>query len=357
MALIFFDGFNRMFDAPNSVTLDPAWWTPQAGATPGLSTAQTGAYGVIFSGTVRLTVPLQTNKTIYLGFAHNTSGNRYYNIDAATPWVTFRSSSAELLKLSTAADNATVALRFTQSSATVKDYPITTLTAIAGTSITQYGGSWGFDGWNFFEIELTLNASASTAAIRRNGMPLLSSDNLATVSLPAAINGLQHIDFSMPGNVDDLFLIDNTGAATNTWLCNARIWPVDIATSSTPAEWANGTAIGTITTDNTELSFISTSDINKTNVYGVTFSPTPAAPAIGGIQLYTKGRKKTLNSAYKQVYKHSDDVVYDLSSDIQTTIGYEKITNMYTINPATSLPWTAAEIAAGKFGVKSVTAT
>ena len=372
MAVVFFEGFNR--------GLDPNHWlgtaNSQNGQAPGPECCgrtenryrMPGAssnYSATQSA-LKATFSTLSSTKVYIGFALDyMATQRSYDGGSAGAkqkyFAVYAGAGAELFHIAARAAASGMALSIydpTAPSSPVGSFIINTNTNIPGTSMYFEGWGHAMNGWNYLEFEIDL--VSNTIAARRNGQTLFTENTGAlTVLLTMALPSIGAFTFyGHPGQdyaIDDMYIADATGTTANTWLgLNTRVYSPGF-NAGTPAEWSNGSNAVAINSDDNDNNFISTNVINKVNVFDTAVSPSPSDAVVGGIKLLSVARKVTLDAAYRHVYKHTNDIVYNLSSNFNlTSTTYQRSSSFTFQNPATASPWTLADLDSGKFGVKSV---
>lgn len=398
MALIFFEGFNRTF-----ATTDPAagsagkWeWVAVGGATPAFgytSTVRNGT-GALYLQTnsgagnslqcyADLTIDAHANKTLYLGFAVYTLYTGYASTPTVSPYAAtllrfYNSSGAEQFRLDldrTPTGSGTIGLAFKNGSGVIQGSPLILNGATDNGSYPQsrqYGYVNNYTSWAYVELKITLNSSTSSSVEARvDGLALQTSASATTVTLPS-ISNVNKIRFC--GNetgdthIDDLYLLDGSGASLNTWLGpTTKVFSPTLVTTNTDVttattqEWDT---VGSLSLDshNPDGDYLTTKLVNKTQFYVLSSSDglfsIPEAETVAAVQIRSIARETSLPAAYKQVFKTGTaGTVTDVSSELTTEAYYQSAVTMRTTNPVTNAAWTLADLGTAHFGVKSVTRT
>lgn len=297
-------------------------------------------------GVVLLAAPLGANSTtLYWNFAWRkaTAVNGAY-LDYRMKWY----------------DGATVQCSMTLST----DGKFTFHNGDGGTILGTYTGAMAGSGtWNHFQIKLVINGStgsfevrkdnSSTASFLITGVNTKVTANAYTNSIVLACSG------SIPDSyqIDDFWMFDDAvnGVEPTTWTGDVRAIQIvpnsDSAVAFTPSTGiTNYSLVHELTNNNTD--YVSGSTIGTVDEYGNPgFGTTPYG--ILGVTVkqtaFETGGVKTLGSRVR-----SGATVVDSTGKSLTTASVEYAFNQDT-DPNTGVAWTAAGIAAAKFGPKVVT--
>lgn len=389
MALIFFEGFNR--------ALRSEFWTLSPDSAGNRTPYVTGGGRIDGAGRLQIDQSIRTagtSPTARINFGTHTAKKVYIGI-GVQGWTVGDETMVKYLAFYTApgaeafsvwlddgpepaVQNACFTIK--QGSSLIGSYRLTSATNTASSTFDGRGTvivnsnlvqrRTTLNGWNYLEFEIDLNAR--TLAMRRNGMALYTQTGDALLlALPTNVLSLGALEISAAshpytstGLYDDLYIVDNEGGPTNTWLGpTATVYSpaFDPGGPLSPEQWsgAGGNASTNATifnSDNGDVSYISTTAFDRVQAHGITLSPTPSNAWVAGITMATSARNVTLDSAYQQVYvPQFSSTAYGLSGLINLTgVTYIKTYNTVTINPATEQPWTVDDINNGTFGVKSV---
>ena len=395
MALIFFEGFNRTFTGS-----DPAqgyagkWeWATVASVTPtfGYTSPVRNGSGALYLPTnsaagntaqcyADLTVTVQTNKTLFLGFAIYNLYTGYDSAATGSPYTAtllrfYDSTGAEKfrLDLDPGSNSTTMNLVFRSSTNTTHGTFLLSNATAAGADYPPTGRVYNQSAWTYLEVKITTSSTAAgSAEVHVDGLALQTSGSSATVSLPSSISNLNKVRFCANEtgdvHVDDLYLLDSTGASLNTWLGpTTKVFSPELATTNadvataTDQEWDT---VGSLSLDsyNPDSDYLTTKIVNKSQLYVLNSSNSlfsiPEAEIVAAVQVRSIARETSLPAAYKQVFKtNTGSAVTNVSDELQTAAYYQSATTILTANPATSAAWTLADLETAHFGVKSVTRT
>lgn len=387
MAIIFFDGFNRDFDATH--------WTRTSPADMGLNgTVRTnsGPNSMYLYGGEPLDYRLalsnigtHDNKKLYMGFVL-----RNYVVDAndlltypnGRPFLRFYDSS-NVVVLTIAIDPSpsgsnsqveygnNINFNVVQGSTLVDTYNIGVANVTVDTTKVIAAG-----GWRYFEFEIDLASTTNTVALRVEGAPVVNLANTNTTNL-TSITNIAKIEF-IAGRVyqqnwwespvgtflDDFYLVDNSGARENTWLGpetvvrNISVNSDNFDSAVDTGQWFATGDSQRLNSDDGDVSGIRSSAFNQHQLYNwsdISTSSLMPGTIVGALRISTKAKNASLPAAYRLVGESGVGVRYDLSSryvltnNVYTTYGPEYVLN----NPSTTERWTIPEINSFKFGVKS----
>ena len=379
MSVIFFEGFNRTVD-PNFWTLTSSSNTSRLPVLYGAGRTGNSSYRVrTADNLVSATQSTMTAKfspasstKVYLGYAIDYLATQQYAYGggavsgAKTKHLTvYDAIDAELFHVGVRVSSGALVLSLYSSgyaggATPIDSFIINSTTNTPATSVTLDSNGGRMEGnWNYLEFEIDL--FSNTVAARRNGQALYTQNTgVLTVLMPESMPSIGAFRFhghpSGEYGIDDMYVATSAGNTANTWLGpDTRVYSPAFTAVSTPAEWSNGSSATPINSDDNDSGFISTNVINKVNVFDTSVSPSPSDAVVGCVKLLSVARKVTLDAAYCHVYKHTDDVIYTLSPNFDlTSTAYKRSSAFAVENPATSSPWTLAELDNGKFGVKSV---
>ena len=199
-----------------------------------------------------------------------------------------------------------------------------------------------YDEWQYFEFEIDL--AANKIAIRRNNMYLFTAGGQTQITLPTPMTGVGNVTLygSYWNGVlyDDFYVVNNSGSLTNTWLgSTVRCLSTNIigCGGTRLFEWSgNGYCTGVdLASDDYDLSYISTTDINKTVAVGLETSGGGifsglTNPKIGAVRVFTDSTaRKTgpLDAAYQHIYRTAAGQIVPLTSKrLVTSINWVKNT-------------------------------
>jgi len=219
--------------------------------------------------------------------------------------------------------------------------------------------------WYYFEVKATFSASigANDFQVRVTG-PLVNE----TITLAAgqstiqsanpsadrifiygagtsytrdAIYGSMYLDngqASLLGNVRVAALSPDGNGATNQWV------------GSDANSVDNFLLVDEVTPDD-DTTFVSSSVNGQVDLYELTNLPTPAASVLA-VQCNAQSRKLDANDVRVEPVYRIGGVDY-IDSPIPLGTGYYNIDSVRSTSPATSSPWTGAEINAMQVGVRS----
>jgi len=263
--------------------------------------------------------------------------------------------------------------------------------------ITQFTAIGYTQAWTFLEFEIDMVASPPQFTLRQNGgltrpdqnstiwapkptteyveLPAAAAPNIAAIKIygNSADTTLSDDPYygSMTSSVfglliDDLYVVNNAGAAPNTFLgADAVVQPITLNDlSPTVNQWSvkrvDPSSLALDVNDG-DASYIRTAAFDRKALFPTqTLTPIADDPNIAGIKVISAARNVSLPAAYAHLYRGTDVQDYRLTpatgSDVTViTDGNYKTTNFFVLqNPQTSAAWTVNDINAGKWGVISV---
>jgi hypothetical protein len=235
--------------------------------------------------------------------------------------------------------------------------PLATSTAVLNNGLWQYIEFRVLEDNVAGEVEVKLNGSTVVTA---TGLNTGASSGLLTHLVVAATSNLQ-LDY-----IDDLYLIDTTGATNNTFLGDSRITTLptlsngatndftlfDDGTQSYSPIFINSEAVrnGEDATIGRDHNYVESGLIGAREIYNtVAFTETPIT--IHGVQVVTNARKTSTG-----VLKYRDEITiagtqYDNGADITASTGdYQMSTFIHDTDPSDSAAWTVAKVNAVDIG-------
>lgn len=387
MAIIFFDGFNRDFDAAHWAVTDP-----DNMALNGTVRSNSGPNSMYLYGgetlDYRLTlsnIGTHASKKLYLGFVLSNYVSDQADLITypnGRPFLRFYNSSNNLvlmlaIDVSSIGSNSqvnygnNVKFNVVQASTVVDAYDIGVATTTNGTTKVIADGTW-----RYFEFEIDLASLTNTFAMHVEGTPVVNLSSTQTTNL-TTIDNIAKIEFVAGRQyqpyywqagtgtfIDDLYLIDNTGSRENTWLgpetvvrhisVNSDNFDSAVETN----QWYSTGDYQRLYSDDGDISGIRSSAFNQYQLYNyadINTGSLPPGTLVGALRLSAKAKNASLPAAFTIVGKSGVNTLYDLSSKfVMTNNVYTTYGPTYVLeNPATVDRWTIAEVNSYKFGVKS----
>ncbi|MGH7639502.1 MAG: hypothetical protein ACREN7_00220 [Candidatus Dormibacteria bacterium] len=214
--------------------------------------------------------------------------------------------------------------------------------------------------WAYIEAQIVISATVGTVTVKVNGVEVISETGIdtavgGTLTADTLIFGYQAIgqtSASCPGYYDDLYLCDGTGSYNNTFLGNVIVQalrPVDPGSNDafTPDPYPNWANVNDDTPDgdSTANSSGTTDDMDSFKHDAVR----PTGATILGIQHVLSARTATSTSHSLAALEYTGATAYPETGQALQTAYQMQIFPRDT-DPATSLPFTEADLNAAEFG-------
>lgn len=334
MALVFIDGFDY-YDAS---TATARGWTNAPTSTPaGRFGGQAWRYSASGSGlnrTASIALP-STYTTLYLGFAWRFSAigtNQRVELRAGTGTATFQIalSSGGLIQI-------------LNSSGTV---------IATGTTVLN------IDTWYYVEAKAFINTgtpASGSCEVYLNGASEIASTNGNFGS-----TALDHLTIfanftSTTMDVDDIYILDTTGADNNSWLGDVRVATIMPDGAGTHTAWTpNGAASNYQCTDeipaNSDTDYVSDATPGDIDTYS--FADIDGGATVYGVQANLFARKDDANLRQIAPVIRQGGTDY-VGSTVTLSSSYLYYSELYDKDPA-SAAWTAANVNNDEFGVKEI---
>lgn len=382
MAIIFFDGFNRDFDESHWTRTSPGDMGLNGGVRSGSgpnSMYLVGAEGLDYRLSLSNT-GTHSAKKLYLGFALHNYVNQADDetlYPTGRPFLRFYNSSNSVV-LTLAFNTSPTGSNSQVSFGTDIDINVVQANTVVDTYTAGLCGNWygqkivGYSQWLYFEIEIDLESITNTVAIHIEGTPIVNSNALETTDLTTISNiskiefiaGRQRYYYGGGMYLDDVYLVDNTGARENTWLGpetvvrNISVESDNFDAAVTTNQWFSNGDGSRLYTDDGDTSGIRTNAFNQTQLYNwssISAGSLTPGTLVGAVRVSTKAKNASLDSAYRIIGKSGTGTTYNLSDKyVMSDNTYKTRGPEYILdNPETSDRWLITEINSYQFGVKS----
>lgn len=221
---------------------------------------------------------------------------------------------------------------------------------------TSTSTTWLRTGWNYFEFRAKLDDTAGVIEFRANGnaTPVVTyTGDTKNAGTTTTLDAVQ-INFATGCLICDIWLVDTTGSVNNTYLGDQKILAIvatgaGSSTGFTPSTGANWS--------NTDEAPASSTDYNAATVSGT--RDTYAMGDLATNNLITAVRhdvyahkNDTDPTALKTAVKVGSTVYYGPNNTLTTSM--TKFELLHQVSPATSAPWTVAEVNAMELGAEVV---
>lgn len=231
---------------------------------------------------------------------------------------------------------------------------------VLGTSAT---GLINGNNWYYIEFKVTIGASGSYDVHVASASVLSGSGNTQnTANATSNQFVIGPIPNVSPTNFDDIYVLNSSGSANNTFLGESKIVTnlpsADSGSASTNTQWTPSAA-------GTHFSKVNESspDDDSTYVYSATVAQLdtykyPAATlsgTIAGVQVVLCERRDNTGARSTSVeYRSSGGTNYTGGNIFSLSSNYNMDRQIYETDPATSAAWTAAAVNGAEFGINLV---
>lgn len=339
MTLLFLDGFDNYNSSARMVekwdTLNDGY-----GSSP-LSGGRTAGYLLLtngFNGPIKIFTP-DAHATVIAGFALNKRNNGGHQD------VVFFSSAG------------------TQQQCGVQFYANGTIIAYRsdqpgigpGVVLAQTRqGMCMFDGWDYYEILVTLSATVGVMTIRRNNEVIMNLTGINNKFLSGTtIDGVMLQTYAGSPGFDDLYICNGAGSAPhNTFLGDSRVRMLTPSANGgvlnfTPSTGSNYQNVDEVPANTTDYNS-GTTDGDQ-DVYVMTDLTEPSGSTIYGVLQSVYAAKSDAGTKYVRDTVRPVSTAYMGASQALSTT-YKQFTQLHVTNPETSAAWTVAELNAAQFG-------
>lgn len=326
--LLHADGFDAISTATGASTttyLQRRYTSVSAGTT------QAGRLGgVSINNATFVYTPASAKATLVVGFAYNATG--------------YGQTVFEMR------DNATQQVTFVTN--TDGSVSITRAGTVLGTSAA---GVVPLGQWNYFEAKVTIDNSAGSYEVRKNGVTVLSGTGKDTQNTAnaSATNILFRSSFCY---FDDLYIADTSGTANNDFLGDVNVKAYFPDADGTSEQWtlSAGTDSFALLDDNPaddDATYIETSTTGQTT--RVTHQDVGSTDTILAVSHVVLARKTDASATGIKLTQFIGGASYDDGTTPALSTSFTYYERVMDVNPATSGPWSPAAVNAAEFGVAS----
>lgn len=214
--------------------------------------------------------------------------------------------------------------------------------------------------WYYIEISVTINGSTGAFDVHVNGTSVLSASGVNTANAGGTTTDSLKIGCTTGQgqnlNFDDLYILNTSGAANNTFLGDSRIVTQVPNSDGTHTAWtpSSGTnrysRVNEIPPDG-DSSYIFDSTPGDENTFGFPATTISGTGVVAAVQVNMCARKDDVTTRSIEDLCHSggsDFAGANIYALITTYLIYRQIRET---DPATGLAWTLAGVNAAQFGV------
>jgi hypothetical protein len=211
--------------------------------------------------------------------------------------------------------------------------------------------------WNYIELKVD-HDNAGTVEIAVNGNVELSEvgtvDTLPTGRIYDAIGfGLATSSGSV--DFDDFYIADDQGADVNDFVGDSRIEAIYPESDGTHLDWTPSTgsphwSLVDETTPNGDTDYVSTTAPGNQDSYN--YQTVSGAGDIIAVQVNIVARKEASGTKKVKALARVSAADFLSTEEHALAMDYKDYRAIYTNNPDTAAPWSAAEVNASEFGVE-----
>ncbi len=216
---------------------------------------------------------------------------------------------------------------------------------------TSAGNATDLGGWAYVELRVKVDNSIGEYELRVNGLTVLSATGVDTQGGANAWTDRFHLTVSganaSPFDFDDFYLLDETGAANNTFKGSVKVQTLfptsDVSASNTPSTGVNNFAMVDDNPSDDDSTYVE-GGATAADVYG--YGEPTNLSVVHGLMTNT-------------VCRETDATPFNIAPKVNTGTGtptaigsstYVHRGEIFETNPDTGLAWTPAEIAAAEIG-------
>lgn len=339
MSVLVHEGFDLATASASPATfLALKGWggTPSGGnvttSSPGGRTA--GGKSAIFSSTMEWAISSGLTFICGVGFyipsGSSTNLIAFQGKNAAgVQWTVYFNQSTRAIRITTGADNATLA--------------------------ATAGGAWNYSTWYYLECKVTVGNSAAYE-VRLNGGTILSGtgDTQQQSTTDITIIGFGGLNIS-GGGVDDIYIADTSGTDNTDFLGDVKsiiyLPDADQATGWTRSTGATNFGVVDENPPNDDTDYVSAASAGLIDRY--THADVASDQSIKCVTHVMKRRKTDAGVTQMRSNCRSNSVDYT-GATIAVPDSYAYHLQLWENDPNTTDPWTVANLNAAAFGPESV---
>lgn len=217
--------------------------------------------------------------------------------------------------------------------------------------------------WTFIEFKVTIHDSLGTVDVRINGSSALSLTNQNTRGV-GAVNGWTNFKLGLwthetgqtgpTMDVDDLYVLDGSGAVNNDFLGDVTITPIypsgaGASTGWTPSAGDNYACVDEAT-PNDDTDYNATATIGAKDTYAM--GNVPVGADIRAVQILASVRKATEGPGKVKLVTRSSSTDHDSDEIGIAGTDYAYVRQVRETDPATAAAWTESGFNAVEMGLK-----
>lgn len=210
--------------------------------------------------------------------------------------------------------------------------------------------------FHYIELKATIHNTTGSYEVHVDGVTWLSATNVDTQTSANAYANAIVLGSTLSGVIqfDDLYIFDGTGSQNNNFAGDVAI-TYTLANSAgdlaqwTPSAGSNFQCVDENPNDG-DTTYVSSSTIGQQDLYNFT-NISGAATSVLGIQRIVVARKDDAGTRLiKPIYKGGGTIFQGTA--VSLTSSYVWLLDTLEADPATSSPWTLADLNAAQFGVE-----
>lgn len=211
--------------------------------------------------------------------------------------------------------------------------------------------------WCYIELKATIHSITGSYELRLNGTTILSATDVNTQATGTALlDGMCILNRYNTIYVDDIYLLDTTGAVCNDFLGDVRVDSLvpdgaGANTSWSPSTGANWECVNDAP-PNGDTDYVYTSISGVYDIYSFQ-DLTTISGEVFGIMAYVYGRKVDAGTKYLRIASRPASTNYDGDRLFTLSDSYAYYLEALTENPETAAQWTISEVNSAEFGIKS----
>lgn len=294
-------------------------------------TTQTGRLGGLsINNATFVYTPAIAKTTLVIGFAYQATGYGQGVFD-------IRDGSTQQVTFITNADGSVSVTR-------------------AGTVLgTSAAGVMILNQWNYFEVKVTIDNSAGSYEVRKNGVAILSGTGKDTQNTAnaSATNVLFRTSFCF---FDDLYIADTSGTANNDFLGDVNVKAYFPDADGTAEQWtlSAGTDSFALLDDNPaddDTTYIQSSTTGQTT--RCTHQDVASTDTILAVLHVVLARKTDASATSLKLTQFIASTSYDDGTTPALTTSFAYYQRVMDVNPNTGAAWSPSAVNAAEFGVVS----
>lgn len=207
--------------------------------------------------------------------------------------------------------------------------------------------------FHYVEFKVTLHPTAGSAAIQIDGVPIVSISGVPTSASGTTGDNIRINWLGDGGNIiDDLYVLDGSGSRLNDFLGDVSVTAHNVSAAGSSTVWtpspagANYARVSGVPDGDT--TGVLSSTIGDKDLYAAPVIP-GFVDTIHAVEMLHWMKKDDAGSRAVQTLLKAGGTEYP-SAQLPLGSTYQVYSRLFATNPATGLPWTAAEFFAAEFG-------